>query len=237
MKNLLILVGGSAGLGAALYDQYHEQGYEVVEFSRSGKKEGHIKVNLAHKESAIDGIDQAFSQLSEHRWNKVVLILNAAQISPIGDLTTSEPKQWWQHIEVNFTMPVSIVGRFQAHFQALNCEKTIAFVSSGAATSVIEGWSLYSGTKAGVEHFIRVVAQEQSVQTYPINCAILNPGIMDTNMQSTIRSTSAEHFSNVEWFQQAHESGQLATPEAVAKNIVTLLSKPFESGQVFNVSA
>ncbi|MFQ3229701.1 SDR family NAD(P)-dependent oxidoreductase [Reinekea sp.] len=237
MKNLLILVGGSAGLGAALYDQFLELDYEIVEFSRSGNKQGHIDVDLSHKESAIDGIDQAFSQLSESSWKKVVLILNAAQISPIGDLSTSEPKQWWQHIEVNFTMPISIVGRFQTHFQALNCEKTIAFVSSGAATSVIEGWSLYSGSKAGVEHFMRVVAQEQSAQAYPINCAILNPGIMDTNMQATIRSASAEHFSNVEWFQQVHENGQLATPDAVAKNIVKLLSKPFESGQVFNVSA
>jgi benzil reductase ((S)-benzoin forming) len=237
MKNLLILVGGSAGLGAALYDQYQQLDYDIVEFSRNGECEGHISIDLAHKETSIDQIDHSLSQLADQSWGKVVLMLNAAQISPIGPLSTSEPKLWWQHIDVNFTMPISIIGRFQTHFQALDCEKIIAFVSSGAATSVIEGWSLYSGTKAGVEQFIRVVAQEQAGESKPIKCAILNPGVMDTNMQATIRNVPDSLFTDVDWFKEAHVNGQLATPESVANNIVALLEQAFESGQVFDVSA
>ena len=236
MKKLLILIGGSAGLGAALYEQYQQQGFEVAEFSRSGQQTGHIDIDLSRKESAIDTLDEQFRKLAETPWNHVQLIINAAQIGPIGDLASSDPKQWWQNIEVNFTLPISIVGRFQVHFQEQPISKTIAFVSSGAATSVIEGWSLYSASKAGVEHFIRVFAQEQGNQAQPINAVILNPGIMDTQMQATIRSTSQAQFSNVEWFKQAHENGQLASPSAVANNIASLLSGSVESGLGYDVS-
>ncbi|MBU2862568.1 SDR family NAD(P)-dependent oxidoreductase [Reinekea forsetii] len=236
MKKLLLLVGGSAGLGEALYSHYKNMGYDIVEFSRSGQQPEHVFLDMSRKETAIDTIDLQFAQLAKQPWQEIVLIINAAQIGPIGELAMSEPKQWWQNIEVNLTLPISIMGRFQTHFQAVEAPKNIAFVSSGAATSVIEGWSLYSATKAGVEHFIRVVAQEQSSKSNPITPVILNPGIMDTQMQATIRSSSEAQFSNVDWFKQAHETGQLASPATVAGNIAAVLSGKLEAGQVYDVS-
>jgi NAD(P)-dependent dehydrogenase (short-subunit alcohol dehydrogenase family) len=236
MKNLLVLVGGSAGLGLALLQQYRDQGYQVVEFSRSGESEGHVQVDLSRKELAIDSIDQSLAQLAEQTWGNVILIVNSAQISPLGALSTSEPKQWWQHIDVNFTMPISIIGRFQTHFQDMPASKAIAFISSGLATSVLEGSSLYCGTKAGMEHFVRVVAAEQAAQPHPIKCANLNPGIMDTNMQATLRGTPTEQFSAAQWFQNAHDSGQLVAPSVVAENIFNFLNGEFNSGETYDVA-
>ncbi len=236
MSKLCILIGGSTGLGAALVTVYENQGYELAEFSRSGDGNFHTTVDLARKESAIDLIDASFNELSKKNWSQVVLIINAAVLNPVGLLKDTEPKQWWANIEVNFTMPISILGRFQFHFSEKSYSKMVAFVSSGAAVKPFEGWSLYCSVKAGVEQFIQTMALEQSHEDYPIKCAILRPGIMDTNMQSDIRSFSEKEFRQVNQFSELYESGALTDPAHVAKNTFSKLSADFANGSVLDVS-
>lgn len=237
MNKVCLLVGGSKGLGSALLDTYVEGGFRVVEFSRSGESEHHVSVDLSRRETAIDTIDEAMQSVLKDSVDEVHLILNAAVLSPAGRLYMSEPKQWWSHIDVNFTLPISIMGRFQTLFKDAPCRKVVGFVSSGAARTALDGWSLYCASKAGVEHFIRTMAFEQARLPHPIECANLNPGVMDTDMQATIRSLDEEQFTQVEHFQQMHSEGVLASPSTVASNIFKALSKPFESGAIVDVSA
>ena len=54
-------------------------------------------------------------------------------------------------------------------------------ISSGAATKVIDGWSLYGASKAALDHFSRHVARELEIQkettTHVYSVA---PGVVDT---------------------------------------------------------
>lgn len=230
-----MIVGGSKGLGKSLVEQYQTLDYDVWECSRSGDGQQHLTVDLSRKESAIDAIDSFFAQHSKEPYNEVLLIINAAMLNPIGPLSSSEPKDWWQHIDVNLTMPISIFGRFQTHFNAVKALKIAAFVSSGASTGAKDGWSLYCASKAGVDHFLRCMALEQARNQTPIQCVSLNPGIMDTEMQSTIRESSEGDFSQVERFRAFKIDGALVAPNIVAENIANALRAPFESGTTLNV--
>jgi len=236
MAKVCILIGGSHGLGKALHDIYKLQGFTLVELSRSGTGDDHLYLDMARRETAIDTVDQVLADLARTVWDEVQLIVNGATISPVGPLALSEPKQWWQQLDVNFTVPISIFGRFQHHFGAHAGKKIAAFVSSGAAHSPMDGWGLYCASKAGVNQFMRVMALEQSRQTQPIQCAILDPGVMATDMQASLRQASEAQFSQVERFIQLHQEGQLAAPETVAQNIYSRLAQPFNGAEVLDVS-
>ncbi len=235
-EKLCLLVGGSKGLGRALLQTYREKGYSVIEFSRTGNSESHRTVDLSRRETAIDTIDNAFAEATKDRWDEIQLIINAAILSPIGPLSMSEPKEWWQHIDINFTLPISILGRFQTHMKEMPCRKVAAFVSSGAAEHAFDGWGLYGASKAGVNQFIRSMALEQARLASPIWCAILNPGVMDTEMQASIRNARPDQFSQLNSFVQRYEAGELALPEVVAHNIYTALSQPFSNGAEIRVA-
>ena len=236
MAKVCILIGGSHGLGKALHDIYSQNDFRLVELSRSGTGDDHLYLDMSRREAAIDTVDQVLSDLARDHWDEVLLIVNAATINPVGPLALSEPKQWWQQIDVNFTMPISIFGRYQHHFGAHTGKKIAAFVSSGAAHSPMDGWGLYCASKAGVNQFMRVMALEQSRQAQPIQCAILDPGVMATDMQASLRQASEAQFSQVERFIALHQEGQLAAPETVAENIYRRLAQPFSSADVLDVS-
>lgn len=236
MQKLCLLIGGSRGLGHSVLKHYESEGFEVIEFSRGGKAENHVSVDLSLRETAIDAIDAIFAEQKSKGWDEVHLIVNAAVVDPLGPLFMSEPKAWWKHMDINFTLPISILGRFQVQFKDLACRKVAGFISSGLAVSAMDGSSLYCATKAGVEHFIRAMALEQQRLPHPIECANLNPGIMNTDMQADIRRSSSEQLSQVDVFKDFQSQNALVDPNVVARNLFTVLSQPFENGSRIDVS-
>ena len=61
-------------------------------------------------------------------------------------------------------------------------------VSSGAAIHVIQGWGAYCAAKAALNHFTRVLAEEEP----SITTIAFRPGGVDTAMQDTIREEGAQ---------------------------------------------
>lgn len=236
MKKLCLLVGGSKGLGQAVAEDYRTAGYQLVEFSRSGEGPEHIDVDLSRRETAIDAIDEQFAAFSGEHWDEVHLVLNAAVIGPIGPLAGSEPKDWWAHLDINLVLPISIAGRFQAHFAGKPARCVLGFVSSGVAVHAKDGWSLYCASKAGVEHFIRSMALEQDRSEQPILCVNLDPGVMDTDMQGAIRQADSAQFSQVQRFIDRYHDGGLAQPAVVAQRLRQALEGDFQNGSTVDVS-
>lgn len=236
MNKLCFLVGGSRGLGKSLLQRYRDDGFEVVEFSRQGTGEGHVDLDLSRRETAIDTVDAHFSKHRDSVRDDIHLIINAAVIGPLGPLAQSEPKDWWAHLDINMVLPISIAGRFQHQFADHPARRVVAFVSSGAATQGIDGWSLYCATKAGVEHFIRTMALEQQRLKNPMLCLNLNPGVMATDMQASIRQATEEQFSGLQHFVDLHRNGELGKPDVVADNLFNVMNSRFESGCTVDVS-
>jgi len=96
----------------------------------------------------------------------------------------------------------------------------VMHVSSGAARIPFQGWSVYGATKAAVDqHALGVV--EDNVANVRI-CS-LAPGIVDTNMQASIRGTKAEDFSKVERFKEFKANGELASPTDTATKMIAYM--------------
>lgn len=235
-NKLCLMTGGSRGLGAALVELYQNHGWTVREFSRSGRDETHVEADFSRREAAIDAIDAEFRVQANRDWDDIILILNAAQIGPIGPLSSSAPRAWWQSIDVNLTLNISATGLFQQHFQQSAARKTLVAMSSGAAQGGMGGWSLYCLAKAGLERLAEAVAEEQQGAAHPIQTLSISPGLIDTDMQAQIRASDASQFAEVEQFRAFQQNGALVTPERVAAAIMQLIERPFRSGELKSVS-
>ena len=105
-------------------------------------------------------------------------------------------------------------------------------ISSGAALRPLASWSAYCTAKAGLDMWTRCLAEEGG--QHNITAVSVAPGIVDTGMQTAIRSASPEDFPLLENFVGYHENGQLADAETVAKALYGLITSHTEeqSGQV-----
>jgi len=90
-------------------------------------------------------------------------------------------------------------------------------ITSGAAERSVYGWSTYGSSKAGLNYFTATTALELSQNNVPHRIVAFSPGVMDTNMQEDIRSSSEDAFADVDKFKQLKEQGQLRGTDVVAK--------------------
>ena len=226
----MIISGGSRGLGAALIVEYQRAGYEILELSRSGTLPGSVTVDLSQPESAQEILSASFERLATGACEELLLFNNAGDVMPIGETADKPTEAVLKNINLNYAGAIVLLRAFIQAFQALNCVKTVINVSSGAALHGVQGWSLYCAAKAGIEHFIRTVALEQSAHRYPISAINVSPGLIDTDMQHTIRSAAAGDFPRLSEFKDFKASGALRRPEEVARGFRTLLAGDPASG-------
>lgn len=85
--------------------------------------------------------------------------------------------------------------------------------------------------------FTQTAALEQAEKNSNNKIIAFSPGVMDTDMQETIRSSSKDAFKDLERFKDLKESNKLLKAEAVADALVDLVLKgESESGRVYSIN-
>lgn len=244
MQKLFIISGGSRGLGLSLVAQALEAGWRVVELSRHGAMKHakqcptqyqHIFLDLARADEGLAGFEANIQELASQTWQEVVFVNNAAMVGPIVPVALLEDSALQDSIAVNFTGALRLITIFVRHFEKHSAPKTLLNISSGAALHGYPSWSLYCAAKAGMENFIRSLAQEQIGKEVPIACANFGPGVMDTDMQQEIRSTAESMFREVARFQKLKDDKQLRLPSDVARAVFILLGDGVENSRRYVV--
>ncbi len=238
-QHLYIITGGSKGLGEALANELNQKDNLVFSVSRTRHSATcrQIQADLSNHNQTKRITEEIFSQLDIHEFESLTLVNNAGILGPIGKVEKSGAEAISLNLNTNFLAPISLTAGFITSCLEVNARKTVINITSGAASTVYDGWSLYCASKAGLEHFSRCVAKEQALARYPVSIVNVNPGVMDTGMQALIRESSPEEFSSLEKFLNLHLSNQLPSPEKVAKIILKALNEEsFVSGETFNVA-
>ncbi len=234
-KRLAIITGGSKGLGKSLVEKYRRENFEVCEFSRSGQSANHIACDFVSPLNTARIIDEALSVFSTKEFSEIVLINNAGTIDPIGPISEFEAESWLNHVNINLNSSIIVSGIFIKHFQNHSGKKVIASISSGAAIRCKAGWSLYCASKAGLEQFCRTLALEQGSGKSSIDIVIIDPNIIDTDMQATIRNSDQLLFPELSRFIGFKEAGQLGSPSAVAEKVFNILAGEIKNGAKYAV--
>lgn len=223
--SLYIITGCSKGLGKALKEKLTlEPSNQVVGISRTQMEEGinfsHLALDLGVPQSIIQNLGRIFPT---GEFLRVVLINNAGtigEIAPLGKLTSLGIEKLFS---LNLIAPALLINGFIKQYQNSISEKIVINISSGAAHKALDGWSGYCGSKAGLNQLSLVAAEEAQLNKSGIKFYALSPGIIDTEMQSEIRSTSLENFSRGERFRSYKSQGDLVSPDSVAGKICYLI--------------
>ncbi|MGC1819214.1 MAG: SDR family NAD(P)-dependent oxidoreductase [Casimicrobiaceae bacterium] len=234
-----IVTGVSRGLGEALARLLLDRGFQVVGVGRRSSPQlaggGYRFVDCDIGDLAAIGpaLDGPFAELAAAKPESVCLINNAAVAGPVGVLGHLAAADIEASLAVNLAGPVVIADRFCRVFADQAPRSRVINVSSGAAQSAIPGGSLYSIAKAGLEMLTRSLAAEHAAPGF--RAITLRPGIIDTQMQTFMRSQSAERLPSVAMFQDFHTSGRLVAADVAAARIVDrLVLADVEQGRTYS---
>jgi len=126
-------------------------------------------------------------------------------------------------VSLNVAAPLALAAAFvQAAPQA---ERRILHISSGAGRSAYPGWSVYCATKAALDLHARAIQldRDTNVGDTTVKACSLAPGVIDTDMQATIRTTPDADFPLRQRFVDMKETGTLISPEDCARALVDYL--------------
>ncbi|MFC0525560.1 (S)-benzoin forming benzil reductase [Pontibacillus salicampi] len=241
-----VITGVSKGLGASIAEELMQKGIHIIGISRSinerlQEKADQHQVSYTHYScdlSSVADLEEVFGavaeRLSQIEAQSVYVVNNAGVVEPIDRVGSLASQHVVQHVHVNYIAPMLITNLM--YQQLATTPVTVVNITSGAAEKTIYGWSVYGSTKAALNHFTRTVAVEQGEGSKHVSIAF-SPGVMDTDMQGDIRSSSKEAFQDVEKFQQMKQQGMLRDTTVVAQAVVRLLfQETISNGQVYHVN-
>lgn len=237
--DIIIITGGSKGIGKALVKKYATENYKVYSLSRSDsdlKNCTQISVDLSNTIEMKRSFKTLLDNLKKNDISSITLINNAGRLGTIANLENIAPDDISKSIQLNTTTPLILSSLFIKSFEDLSCKKQIITISSGAATKPYEGWSVYCTSKAAIDMMTKAIAAEQRELKNGLKCVAIYPGVVDTNMQTTIRSTNEKDFKNLQRFIDLKENNELYTPEFVANSIFKIdTENQLENGDIIDI--
>lgn len=223
---IYIVTGASKGIGEELYEQLEKSGATVIGIARSNPK-GYGKfteVDLTSREARQGLMERLLTPYLETA-DAFTLINNAGTVEPVGKVGTLSVDALQQAIELNLTAPIELANEFINVLSNTKAKKQIINISSGAGRNAYEGWGIYCTTKAGLDQFSKVVRLEQDRVDHPVGIVSIAPGIIDTGMQETIRSSDISGFPMLEQFINYKDEGKLRSAEATAQLLIEWMEK------------
>ena len=232
-KNIIV-TGASRGLGESICRQLSQLGHRVLATARneealrtlwgSDPNVQYFAADLAKPTAADEIIRTAIERFEQIDG----LINNAGTIAPIGVLTDNPSADWAECIQVNLTAPALLMRAALPHLKKSGGR--VVNISSGAAVKVVQAWSAYCASKAGLLHLSSVLAAENP----EVAIFSLRPGVIDTKMQEQIRNSDGMQSADFEKFQNLHREAQLLPPEVPAASAVCLVLRgPLERSGEF----
>jgi benzil reductase ((S)-benzoin forming) len=229
--NYYYITGTSRGIGKAFADHLLKNPSNfVIGISRQKTIDHpnytHFFVDLTDGQAISD-----FKFDLHSNAQKIYLINNAGAlgfIKPIGKLNA---ETIIKNYTLNLIAPSVLTNAFVECYDGIDCEKVILNISSGAGKRPIDGWAVYCSSKAGLDMFSRVVDAEQKVRAeHPLDnihkgfkIFSIEPGVVNTEMQSGIRAAEKQDFSRVEDFISYKVNNQLIEPTVVSAKYLKLM--------------
>ncbi|WP_176222047.1 (S)-benzoin forming benzil reductase [Tuberibacillus sp. Marseille-P3662] len=244
---LAIVTGASRGFGAAVAQQFLDQGFVLYTVARNenqtlkdyAKKQKadytHFVCDLSSPEQQVQVLHELTASINGLKdLEEIYIINNAGVVEPIKPVGQAGPEELQRLININVLAPMTLTNGFVHEYPSVPL--FVVNVSSGAAERPVHGWSGYGSSKAAINLYTQTAAVENEIGDASHRFIAFNPGVMDTDMQGVIRSTDQASFNDVERFKDLKANNRLRSPNVVADALMTLiLGDQVESGRVYDV--
>jgi len=234
-----IVTGVSRGLGEALAVALLARGWSVTGVGRrsgarlGGDRYAFVRCDVGDVAGMEAVLATPFATVASTDPAVACLVNNAAVAEPIGVVGTLAPADILRALTVNLAAPMALANLFCRAFAAKRGDRRIVNVSSGAAERTIAGGALYCTAKAGLEMLTRATVADHPGST--LVAVTLRPGVIDTGMQTFMRTQAPAALPSVGMFRDFHAKGALVAPEVVAhKTVDRLIDGPVEPGRTYS---
>ena len=225
-ENIIILTGGSRGIGHATSKKFWEEGWRVITCSRSEvapqcpwdkNKTDHFQIDLED----LDDLRKKVKDLQALLKGKPVkALINNAAISPKNEKNNrlnfdeTDVNLWQKVFNVNFFSPIILSKSLIPNLQLAN--GVIINITSIASDMVHEfAGPAYATSKAALKSLTREMASDLS--QYNIRVNAIAPGEIETSM---ITKNSQHLIKQI-------PMGRFGKPEEVASVIFSMCSESF----------
>jgi|GEM_PF-72781 len=220
-----VVTGASRGLGLGLCRRFGQLGLRLGMCARHEPVPPDPPGPRGALCRAVDVTDpgevERFALEVIGRFGRIDLwVNNAGVLEPIGPLADADPLAIRHLFEVDVGGVVHGTQAFCRHVRSRPGGGVLVNVTSGAAVTPYAGWAPYCAAKAAVDQLTRVIAVEEAANG--LRALAVAPGLVDTDMQATIRATPAERFPAVGRFLRAKAAGSFNSPGWVADAVVEL---------------
>jgi len=236
-NRLTILTGASRGLGRAMAQQLLLPGATLVCISRHGdaalaeaaRAAGVVleqwQQDLANSVVAAERLAAWLQAIEPSRFDRATLINNAGTVGHPRALGDGVIADIAQALRVGLGAPVMLTSAFLGATREWPGRREVLNISSGLGRNAMASQAPYCAAKAGMDHFSRAVALEEAMRPNGARIVSLAPGVIDTDMQVTLRSTGADDFPDRERFVQLKAQGLLDSPETAAAKVLAYLDR------------
>lgn len=237
MDKVVVVTGGSKGIGAEIVKTLANEGYKIVlNYNKSEESAKKIQEELLNKGIKIEIFKADVSKREEskklikftiEKFNTIDILINNAGIAQEKIFTDITDEDW------NYILQNNLNSTFYCTQEAVtemihNKKGCIINVSSiwgitGASCEVA-----YSTTKAGINGFTKALAKELGPSNIRVNA--IAPGIIDTQMN---RNLTAEELENIKNEIPLEKIGK---PRDIAKCVKWLIEDEYTTGQIISIN-
>ena len=233
VNKVVVVTGGSRGIGAEIVKFLAKLGYKVVlnynkseSYAQDVKKELNnveiFKADVSKKEEANALIDFAIK-----KYGKIDVLINNAGIAQTKLFTEITDEDWKNIIGTNLN---------SAFYCSREAVKNMIHNKSGLIINISSIWGItgascevaYSTSKAAINGFTKALAKELGPSNIRVNA--IAPGIINTEMNSYL---SKDELKNIK---EEIPLEKIGDPVDIAKCVKWLIEDNYTTGQIISIN-
>lgn len=235
LKDKIAIVLGAAGrdnMGQHIARRFAKEGAKVVAAGRHMDELDRFAKTIDGAACACDITSKAdidkLVAFTKDRFGHIDIAVNATGWGLLAPFLETSEDDLVKMMNLQFKGPFQF---FQAVVRAMDRGGSIIQISSATATIMLNDHAAYMGTKAGIDHVIRCIANEFGTKGIKANS--ISPGLTDTPMTAGAKNTPGIF----EAFVPCYPLGRIGTSDDIAAAAVWLCSDEcFLTGQNLQVN-
>ena len=239
MRKIVLITGGSRGIGAACVRAFATDGYTVVFLYKSSREKAETLAqslraegkDVAAYQCDVADAAQVKAVIADilRVYRRIDALVNCAGIAHVGLFTDMTEAEWDHLFAVNVRSAFSVT---KAVLPGMISRQ------GGAVVNVSSMWGevgascevAYSATKAALIGLTKALAKEVGPSGIRVNC--VTPGVIDTDMNAQLTEDDRAALAD------ETPLGRIGNADEVAKTILFLCGEgaSFMTGQILGVS-